>query len=158
MIRALTLAVILYGVWLSLSGHYTPFLLTVGAVSSVVIVLLAIRMKIFDEEGFPVGMAPRFVAYLPWLTLEMIKSALAVVKIILDPALPISPAMRRFESTTETDLGHFLFANSITFTPGTTTVGLEGKEFLVYAITREGVEGLEESEMAKRCRWVEGSV
>jgi multicomponent Na+:H+ antiporter subunit E len=157
MIPSLSLFLILYGSWLSLSGHYTPFLLTIGAVCSALIVLLARRMRILDGEGLPLPLALRFVAYLPWLILETTRSAIAVAKIIVQPSLPISPVLYRFRSPTKTDLGHFLFGNSITFTPGTTTCDIEGDEFLVYAITREGAKGLEESDMAKKCCRVEGS-
>jgi multicomponent Na+:H+ antiporter subunit E len=157
MIPSLSLVLILFGVWLSLSGHYTPFLLAIGAVCSALVVVVARRMRILDEEGLPLAMALRFFAYIPWLILETIRSNIAVAKLILAPSLPITPILHRFRSQTKTDLGHFLFGNSITFTPGTTTCGIEDGEFLVYAITREGAEGLEESEMARRCCRVEGS-
>lgn len=158
MIPSLSLFLILYGSWLSLSGHYTPFLLTIGAICSALIVYLAHRMRVLDGEGLPLPMALRFLAYIPWLILETIRSALAVAKVIVHPALPISPVLRTFRSPTRTDLGHFLFGNSITFTPGTTTCGIEGDEFLVYAITRDGAEDLEASEMARRCCRVEGTL
>jgi multicomponent Na+:H+ antiporter subunit E len=157
MIPSLSLFLILYGVWLSLSGHYTDDLLTIGAICCALIVFVARRMRILDAEGLPLRMVLRFVAYIPWLVLEMIRSAFAVAKLILHPSLPITPVLYRFQSPTKTDLGHFIFGNSITFTPGTTTCEIEEGEFLVYAITREGAEGLEKSEMAKKCCGVEGS-
>jgi len=157
MIRSLSLFLILYGVWLSLSGHYTPFLLVIGAVCSALIVYVAQRMRILDHEGLPLGMAPRFLAYIPWLVLEMVRSAFAVAKLILHPSLPITPALVRFRSPTRTDMGHFLFGSSITFTPGTTTCEVEGGEFMVYTIDQSSVEGIEESEMGRKCCWVEGS-
>jgi multicomponent Na+:H+ antiporter subunit E len=157
MTRTAVLFVLLFGVWLALSGHYTPLLIAFGLGSSLGIVLMARRMKILDEEGLPLGMAVRFVAYLPWLLLETTRSNIAVAKVILSPSLPISPVLLRFRAKPRTDLGRFLFANSITFTPGTTTCDIEGEEFLVYAITRDAGGSVEESEMVRRVCRVEGS-
>jgi multicomponent Na+:H+ antiporter subunit E len=157
MIRAAILFVLLFGVWLALSGHFTPLLMTFGALSSAGIVLMALRMRILDEEGLPLGMAARFVAYIPWLILETIRSNIAVAKVILAPSLPISPVLFRFRARPKTDLGRFLFANSITFTPGTTTCDIDGEEFLVYAITRDAAGSVEEGEMVRRVCRVEGT-
>jgi multicomponent Na+:H+ antiporter subunit E len=114
-------------------------------------------MRILDEEGLPLGMALRFVAYVPWLVLETIRSNLSVAKLILSPSLPIHPVLHRFSARTKTDLGRFLFANSITFTPGTTTCRIDGDEFLVYGITRDSAESLAGGEMETRCCAVEGT-
>jgi len=157
MTKAVTLTALLYGVWLSLSGHYTPLLLTLGLVCSVGIVLLARRMSILDDEGLPLSMAAKFFAYLPWLVLECFRSSLQVARIIVSPDLPIDPVLYRFRAKTSTDLGRFLFGNSITFTPGTTTCDIEGDEILVYAITRDGAESLPGSTMEAKACFVEGS-
>jgi multicomponent Na+:H+ antiporter subunit E len=157
MVYALSLLALLYGVWLILSGHYTPLLLTLGVVSSGLIVWVAGRMRILDDEGVPLGMALRFLAYLPWLVLETIRSNIAVARVILSPSLPISPWLYRFTGRPKTDLGRFLYGNSITFTPGTTTCGIEDGEFTVYALTRDFVDISEENEMVRRVCWVEGS-
>ena len=44
--RYLSLAAFLLAFWLVLSGHYTPMLITAGAVCSVLCVLAAIRMRV----------------------------------------------------------------------------------------------------------------
>jgi multicomponent Na+:H+ antiporter subunit E len=157
MISSVILFALLFGVWLILSGHYTVLLIGLGITSSLGIVLLARRMRILDEEGLPLGMAPRFVAYLPWLALEAVRSNLAVAKVILSPSLPINPALREFRGRPKTDLGRALYANSITFTPGTTTCGLEGDVFLVYSLLGVPAEAFEDGEMVRRVLWVEGS-
>ncbi|MEX1257932.1 MAG: Na+/H+ antiporter subunit E [Gemmatimonadota bacterium] len=157
MLRAAILFLLLFGVWLALSGHYTPLLITLGLLCSAGIVLLALRMRIVDDEGLPLGMAPRFVAYIPWLLLETIRSNMAVAKVILSPSLPISPVLLRFRARTKTELGRFLFGNSITFTPGTTTCEIDGEDLVVYALTRDSAESLQEGEMVRRVCWVEGS-
>ena len=54
----------------------------------------------------------------------------------------LSPQMVEFESTLEKELSKFILANSITLTPGTVTVRVEGSRFLVHALTDSAAHGL----------------
>ncbi len=50
-----------------------------------------------------------------------------------------------------------MYANSITLTPGTVSVNVEGEEITVHALTREGAESLQSGEMDRRVCEVEGT-
>ena len=158
MVRALGLGGILFGMWLVLSGHYTPLLLGFGVGSSVLVVLIAMRMDVVDHEGVPLYLGPRMLAYLPWLFVEIIRANINVARIILDPALPISPIMVHFQGSQKTDLGLVIYANSITLTPGTITTGVEGSELEIHALTWGDVDGREEDEMDRRVTRLEQGV
>ncbi len=157
MARAVGLGAFLFAFWLSLSGHYTPLILTFGVASCVLVVYLCARMGVIDEEGVPFQVMPRMLAYLPWLLKEIFVANIAVAKVILDPKLPISPRMVVFHGSQQTDLGRALYANSITLTPGTITTGVEGQDFQIHALSAADLETDEESAMDVRCSWVEGS-
>lgn len=154
--RLISLALALFLFWLALSGHYTPMLLAAGAVSAVVCVLAAVRMGIADPEGYPIHLLVRFVSYFPWILGEIAKSAWAVTKIIIDPALPISPTMTRVRASQKTSLGIVTYANSITLTPGTITTGVKGDVLTVHALVREGALDLESGGMDARVAQFEG--
>ena len=154
--RYVSLALFLFAFWLALSGHYTPFLMTAGAACSVLCVLAAARMHIVDGEGHPVELLPRAVTYFPWLFREIAKSAWGVTKIILNPRLPISPTMTVVRASQRTTTGIAAYANSITLTPGTITVGVSGNDLTVHALVREGALDLEEGGMDRRVRQFEG--
>jgi multicomponent Na+:H+ antiporter subunit E len=148
--------VVLFGFWLLLSGHYTPLLLSFGVGSCVLVVYLAMRMEVVDEEGAPFHLRGRFwVGYVPWLMKEILVANIVVAKVILDPKLPISPRMVVFHGSQQTDLGRAIYANSITLTPGTITTGVEGQDFQIHALTAADLETDEESEMDRRCSEVE---
>jgi multicomponent Na+:H+ antiporter subunit E len=49
--------------------------------------------------------------------------------------MPINPRILHFPSTQKTDLGRVIFANSITLTPGTTSIEIEDNSVLVHAVT-----------------------
>lgn len=146
----------LFVFWLLLSGIYTPFLVTAGFASALVVALLARKMGLWDREGFPAHLLGRVLfSYWPWLIVEIMKSAWAVTKCILSPRLPISPTLVEFAPTQKTDLGLVIHANSITLTPGTISVEVAPGRFLVHALTREGAAGLDGSEMDRRCTALE---
>ncbi len=151
MIRYLSAAVVLYVFWLVLSGNYTLFLLTMGALSVIAALLFARRMEVMDREGHPIhlGLAA-FFSYWPWLIKEILKSAWDVTWRILHPKLPISPTLVRFRPSQSEEMGLVIHANSITLTPGTISIGVARGEFLVHALTRESAAGLAGSEMDRR--------
>jgi multicomponent Na+:H+ antiporter subunit E len=157
LLRAFGLGAILFGFWLALSGHYTPLLISLGAGSSVLVVYLAVRMDVVDHEGVPLQVGGRFWMYVPWLMWEIVIANIAVAKVILDPRLPISPRMVVFHGSQKSDLGKFIYANSITLTPGTITTGVEGQEFQIHALSGADLESDdEETDMDRRCTHVEG--
>ncbi len=155
MLRAFGLGAILFGFWLLLSGHYTGLLIGLGLGSVALVVYLAMRMDVVDHEGVPLHVGGRFWLYLPWLMKEIWVSNLVVARIVLDPKLPISPIMVRYHGHQDTDLGRFIYGNSITLTPGTITTGIDGNEFEIHALTFRDVDGREEDEMDRRVAWVE---
>ncbi|HSE01206.1 MAG TPA: Na+/H+ antiporter subunit E [Burkholderiales bacterium] len=154
--HAVSSAVVLFTFWLLLSGHFTPFLVTMGALSAVAIVALGRRMEVIDREGHPIDMGWRVLGYWPWLMKEIVKSAWDVSRIIVDPRLPISPRLVRAKTSQKTAVGVVTYANSITLTPGTISVDVRAGEILVHALTRESAAGLLEGEMDRRVTRFEG--
>jgi multicomponent Na+:H+ antiporter subunit E len=149
-LAAVGLALSLLVFWLLLSGIYTPFLIVAGIGASVAVAALARRMEVADFEGHPVHLTPGALVYWPWLAKEIAKSGWRVSRVILDPRLPISPALVRLRPSQKSAVGLVTHANSITLTPGTITVEAGHGEFLVHALTAEAAAGLADSEMDRR--------
>jgi multicomponent Na+:H+ antiporter subunit E len=148
--RTISLAIFLFAFWLALSGHYTPVLVGAGLASALLCAIAARRMLVADPEGQPFQLLIGAVTYYPWLVWEIVKSAWSVTKVILSPGLPISPTMTRIRASQRTAAGIATYANSITLTPGTLTVGVAGDELIVHALTREGALDLESGGMDRR--------
>lgn len=149
-------AVVLYAFWLLLSGIYTPFLLTMGALVSVAVVGLAHRMNVVDREGHPYHLGWSAATYWPWLIKEILKSAWQVSRVIVDPRGRPSPTLTRFRPRQKTVVGLVTHANSITLTPGTLSVDVGRDEIVVHAFTREGAASVHDSEMDRRVERFEG--
>lgn len=151
-----SIGLVLSSFWLLLSGHYTAITIPAGILSVLGVLALTRRMDIADSEGHPIHLLPRAVfSYWPWLVKEIVKAALDVTKIILDPKLPVSPTLIRVKVSQRTPVGVATYANSITLTPGTITARVTGDEFLVHAVTRAGAEDLAKGEMDRRVKTFE---
>ncbi len=148
--RQLSLGVMLFAFWLILSGHYTPMLVGIGLAATVLCVFVTYRMNSVDEETHPNHLFLSTFTYYPWLIWEITKSAWAVSKVIVNPKLPISPTMTVVGASQSTPNGIATYANSITLTPGTITVGVRGNELTVHALVSEGADDLEEGVMDAR--------
>lgn len=154
-LRGVSLVAVLVGTWLLLSGHYEPLILAFGAVSIAIVALLSYRMGVVDYEGHPVHLGWRFPVYLCWLLWEIVKANIDVAKRILHPRLPISPTVFTLKATQPTELGHVVYANSITLTPGTVTLQVNGDELEVHALSQEAADDLAKGEMDRRVTWIE---
>ena len=155
--RYFSLACFLFAFWLALSGHYTPMLVTIGAVCTLACVLAAIRMRAADAESHPIEMFAGAITYFPWLFVETVKSGWSVTKVVLHPDMPISSTMTVVRASQKTAAGLATYANSITLTPGTITVGVSGNDLTVHALVRDGALDLEGGGMDRRVRQFEGT-
>ena len=131
------LAIALAALWFALSGETTSMFLMLGVLSVLLALWLAARLKIIDRDASPYHRLVQLVTYLGWLMVQIVKANIAVIGRILGPRHAIDPALVNVATTARTDLGKALFANSITLTPGTVTVDVDGDELVVHALVRE---------------------
>ena len=127
------------------------------AASALVCVLVAVRARVVDAEGHPIELFRGAVTYFPWLIREIVKSGWSVAKIIVHPRLPISPTMTVVRASQKTAAGVATYANSITLTPGTITVRVNGNDLTVHALTCDGALDLEGGAMDRRVSRFEGA-
>jgi multicomponent Na+:H+ antiporter subunit E len=154
--HVLSSTAVLAATWQLWSGHYTGLILSFGAASILLVVWLSVKLGVIDEEGTPLHITGRLLAYLPWLVKEIVVANLDVARRILDPGLPIQPQWVVTHGNQRSALGLTLYANSITLTPGTVSVDIQGHALLVHAICDVAARGLETDEMNQRCVRVEG--
>lgn len=152
---SLTLALAI--IWLLFSGMWThPIIMPLGAVSVALAVYLSIRLGVLDREGHPLHLLPRALRYWPWLLVEITKSNLAVVGHILRGNGSIAPRIEEVDASQASELGQTIFANSITLTPGTTTIRVKDGKILFYALSEDIARGVTDGEMDRRVSRFEG--
>ena len=148
--QTISLFITLAAFWLINSGHYTLLILSLGLISIFLVLFIARRMDVVDHES---GLLPRTLkmpVYSLWLIKEVILSNISVVKHIWLGNETISPVLTTIKSSQKTDMGKFIYANSITLTPGTVAVDLVGDQITVHALLRENIEALQAGEMDRR--------
>ena len=128
--------ILLFCFWLLLNGRLTAeiYLLglaVTGALAWLEYALFGYRPK---QELRAVRKAPLFLAYVFVLVWEIIKANFQVSKYVLFQKYKIAPKLVTFRTDLRTDFGRFLLANSITLTPGTITVRVEGDKLTVHCL------------------------
>ena len=149
-IRVLATMAVFVAIWLLWSGHYTPLVLALGALSCSLVTWLALRVGFADVAAY----VPRKVfALLPfwlWLLKEIVLSNLAVARVILRPRLAIDPAIVVLETAGLSQVSQAILANAITLTPGTLSVDVHEGRIEVHCLTAESASALREGEMLRR--------
>lgn len=130
-------------------------MLSLGVISSLFVLYIVHRMDVVDHESQPIHLTSKFPAFSAWLIREIILANYFVVKHIWRGNKSISPTLRVIKASQKTDIGKVIYANSITLTPGTVTVNLQGDELTVHALCRESIEELEAGDMDHRVSLLE---
>lgn len=133
--RTVGTAVVLFALWLLMSGLFDKTLIVAfGAASAILVVYVARRMDAIDGYHLDIKLKPvETIKYNFWLLVEIAKANWAVTKLIMT-GKPLRQHLFFIPANQRTDLGLVTFAISITLTPGTITVETEDGRFLVHAV------------------------
>lgn len=100
------------------------------------------EMKILKRSNY-------MIQYIGCLIIEIVKANFATMKLLLSSNYVAEPAIIHFSTNLKTNMGRCLLANSITLTPGTITVDIEGNTFIVHCLDKTFAEGIEDSVFVK---------
>ncbi len=143
------LLLLLIAAWLLWSGIYKPLLLWLGALSCALSAYIAHRVGFFARTS-GLHVIPKLPRFSLWLLVEIVKSSLEVMRIVLNPKLPISPTVVYLDAQPEGPVGQVILSNSITLTPGTVTLDVFNDRLCVHCLTREGAQALEAGDANRR--------
>lgn len=116
---------ICFATWIVLSGRFDIFHLGLGVLACTIVASISGTILISRRE---LERLPRqwfgFICYVPWLLYQVFLANLHVMYLVFHPRMIelIDPKIIRFQSRLKSPMSHFIFANSITLTPGTITV------------------------------------
>lgn len=126
-------------------------------VASVLFVsILCHYMDLIDGESQPLNLTFTLPVYLLWLAWEVVLTNIAVARCVWLGSTSTSPCVITVTANQKSDLGVVIYANSITLTPGTVSIDLEGDQIIVHALTEEAAADLLTGEMDRRVCRVEG--
>jgi multicomponent Na+:H+ antiporter subunit E len=130
--------------WILLSGSFDPVTLGVGAaVSAALAGLSRGGMSFFTDFRFTPRAIWATVLYFGYFLTALAKSNFRLAGLVLAPSLPINPGFVKVRTRLKTPMARLLLANSITLTPGTLTVEIEGEWLYIHWVTADpsDVEG-----------------
>ena len=152
--KSLSLFLVLLGLWLLMSGHYSLLIISLGVISCAFCVYVTKRAKLIDNEGLPLYFFPRIFNYLIWLFKEIFISNINTAKVIISGK--IEPETFTVKASQSTDVARVTYANSITLTPGTVTTKIKDNMFEVHALNSDFGDDVRSNVMDKKVRWLEG--
>lgn len=152
----ISLALVMAALWLGLSGLFKPVILGLGVASVALAAWLSWRMDVIGVEHNPGVFSWRLPVYWAWLVWQIVLANIDVAKAVFNPRGHIRQQVVRVPANQSLELTRVTYANSITLTPGTISLRLEGNEILVHALTKAGAEGVLSGDMGDRVCWLEG--
>lgn len=120
--------------WWVLSGNTKTLLFLLGAGSVLFTAFLAYRMDVVDEESHPLHLSVKLIRYWAYLLVQIVISNVKMVQIILSPNPDVNPRIIRVDISQDSELGKVVLGNSVTLTPGTVTLRIEGQQMEVHAL------------------------
>jgi len=119
--------------WLMLMGRVTVDVLVVGVLASLAIsVLYPNGLSFFTEFRATPAAFVAGLRYYGYFFKELVKSNLRLTAIVLSPSLPVRPGIVKVRTRLKSRMGRLMLANSITLTPGTLTVEMDGEWLYVH--------------------------
>ena len=143
--------ILLFALWIILNGKITLEICLFGIAISLFIYLFMCKfmnfsikkdLRLMRNVGF--GIVYFFV-----LLKAIFLSNIKVMSIILFKRIPITPAIVEVKVNLKTRTAKAILANSITITPGTITVKIDGDIFTVHCLSMEMIDGIENSAFVK---------
>ena len=127
--------IMVFGLWLLLFWSVDPTVLVTGAILGL---LVATFLSDIFPEKLDYALNPRrwvfLLLYLPYFFYYCIRANFDVALRVINPELPIRPGIVKVRTTLKTDMGKTFLANSITLTPGTLTVDIDGQDLYIHWI------------------------
>ena len=162
-VHLLSMAVLLFGFWMLLSGNTQTKFLVYGVLTSVIAAwatypLLLIPNGDDTRKYFVFGVNPlKLLAYAVWLMWQLVLANIDVICATVRPEIEIDPCVVRFRYQVDNPMAKVVLANSITLTPGTVTMNMtEDGLYEVHALTVGAADGLKGGDMQKKVAWLFG--
>jgi multicomponent Na+:H+ antiporter subunit E len=140
--------------WVVMSGFIDVIHLSMGVVTVVGVLVFNSKLKnhqffeddMSDLSELRFGMA---FYYFFWMIWQIIIAGFHVLWVITSPKMPIQTTVLTFRANLPSAHAKMILGNSITLTPGTLTMDIEGDLFTVHALTAKSYEGIINDEMPK---------
>jgi multicomponent Na+:H+ antiporter subunit E len=149
--------ILFFLLWIIFNGRITLEIVIFGLVIAAAVYAFACRFMNYSFKK-DCRMAKKLLLALQYLFVllwEVAKANMATMRLVLSSKYIVEPVIVRFKTDLQSRTARIILANSITLTPGTITVSLEGDELTVHCLDKDFSEGLDESIFVQLLRKLE---
>lgn len=148
---------IFFLLWIIFNGRITPEITIFGLVISAAIYWFVCRFMDFSPktELMYLKKSGLIIQYLCCLVSEIVLANFATMSLICSSRRVVEPVLVEFDTHFKTDAARFMLANSITLTPGTITVAVDGGRFTVHCLDKSMAGGMESSVFVELLKKIE---
>lgn len=139
--------ILFFLIWIIFNGQFTWEIAAFGAALSGVMYWFICRFLGYrpSMDLLACRKALGFLRYIAVLVIEIVKANIAVAGMLFSARYELEPAVVRFRVDLKSKFARVMLANSITLTPGTITVSLDGNEYTVHCLDKSLAEGIDRS-------------
>ena len=143
--------------WIIFNGKITTEIVIFGIVIAAAVFAFTCKFMGYSlkKEKMLYRKSFLILRYIGVLMVEIIKANADVVKFIFNDKEVVEPVIVTFQTNLKSELSRVILANSITLTPGTITISLEGDELVVHCLDKSLAEGMEDSIFVKLLEEIE---
>ena len=133
--------VLLYMLWTHSTDGGNLIVISVTALLISVFFVRARRFPRITPKRIAYGLA-----YIPYLFIQIVRANLDVASRVVRLRIPIRPGIVTVTTKLKSPLGRAILANSITLTPGTLSVEIEGDRLFIHWIDVADSDGMDATE------------
>ena len=140
--------------WIVMSGFFDVIHLSLGVASVISVLAINYKMKSYrfyedDMNDMKELRYRRAVYYVGWMIIQIVLAGTHVLAVLLKRPVPYNTSILRFRVDLPSAHAKMILGNSISLTPGTVTIQIEGDEFIVHALDDDSFGGITSDKMPK---------
>lgn len=149
--------VVFFLLWIIFNGRVTTEIVLFGLAVSAALYWFICKFMDYSpkREMMYLRKGGYLIQYLYYLIKEIVIANFATMRLICTSNRVVEPVLVEFETHFKNDTSRFLLANSITLTPGTITVSIDGDKFIVHCLDKTLAEGMDSSVFVKLLEKIE---
>ncbi|WFA08468.1 Na+/H+ antiporter subunit E [Tissierella sp. Yu-01] len=151
------LYILLFLFWIMLNGSITIEIVLFGLVICLFVYIFTYKNTRLTSnmEKNILRKLCGILKYLIILIVEVYKSNITIIKLVLSPTPEIKPTLKFIKVDLNSRIARVALANSITLTPGTITVSMNENDYLIHALHKDYLDGIEESIFVEKLKELE---
>lgn len=140
--------------WMVMSGFLDVIHISLGVASVISVLAINYKMKSYrlyedDMNDLKELRFGRAIYYVGWMIIQIFLAGIHVLAILLKRNIPYNTSIVKFRVDLPSAHAKMILGNSISLTPGTVTVLIEGDDFVVHALDDDSFGGITSDDMPR---------